>query len=69
MNVILNCLPRGTAVKPDDVIVDDYKLDMTAGNENPLDKVSFYDDVQSTIKRKIEPHKVTNMLPLHFQVC
>jgi len=52
-------LPDGSGVVPGDVIVDILKQNLTAGNSNPLDKVSFYDTYESTEKRTLKHSDVT----------
>ncbi|KAK9800297.1 hypothetical protein WJX73_006473 [Symbiochloris irregularis] len=67
VKAVLDCNRTGTSVHEDDVIVDEYSVHMTAGNQNPLDKVSFYDFAFSETKRRVSKDQVSNLLPVNFQ--
>lgn len=52
-------LPSGSGVGAEDIMVDILKQNLTAGNDNPLDKVSFYDLAESSDKRLLRHSDMT----------
>ena len=65
---IADLLPKGSGVGAADIIVDILKQNLTAGNSNPLDKVSFYDTDGSTEKRVLRHTDVTALQLQNFEV-
>ena len=68
VQALLDCNRTGTTVHPDDVIVDDYSIHMTAGDNNPLDRVSFFNYADDDSKRKVREDQVSYLLPKNFRV-
>jgi hypothetical protein len=70
---IADLLPSGSRVGRDDIIVTSLRLNLTAGNSNPLDNVSFFDMYESTEKRvlkhsdmtalQLQNHEVNTLFP------
>lgn len=56
---IADLLPSGSRVGRDDIIVTSLRLNLTAGNSNPLDNVSFFDMYESTEKRVLKHSDMT----------
>jgi len=65
---IVDLLPSGSGVGVEDIIVTSLKLNLTAGNSNPLDKVSFYDMYESTEKRVLKHSDMTALQLQNFEV-
>ncbi|KDD74334.1 hypothetical protein H632_c1392p0, partial [Helicosporidium sp. ATCC 50920] len=60
---------RGSGPRPraEDVILHDNKISFSMRDSNPLDRVHFFDDLESTEKRALRPHQITSMLAANFQ--
>ena len=39
-------------------------MDLTKGDSNPMDNVSFFDYPQSTEKRRVPQHQISTMFPI-----
>ena len=52
----------------DDVIISEVKVDLTKGDRNPMENVSFFDYPESTEKRKVPPHQISTMFPICSRV-
>lgn len=59
---IAGYLPSGSGVTHEDIIILALKHDLTAGNNNPLKKVSFFDHYGSDIKRGLREEDMTALL-------
>ena len=46
----------------EDIIILNHKIDLTAGNSNPLEKVSFFDHYGSETKRGLREKDMTALL-------
>lgn len=55
-------------VNEGDIVVDSLNIGMTAGRQNPMDRVHFYDHADSSDKRHLRPDQVSDMLPAAFEV-
>lgn len=51
-------------LRADDIIISEVKVDLTKGDRNPMDNVSFFDYPESTEKRKVPPHQISTMFPI-----
>ena len=51
-------------LKADDIIISEVKVDLTKGDRNPMDNVSFFDYPESSEKRKVPPHQISTMFPI-----
>ena len=58
----LACTPT-PSLTPDDIILADIPIDLTAGAANPLDRVSFFHHAGSTSKFRMRKDDVSGMLP------
>ena len=65
---IAGCVVNGS-VAPADIIVSEISIGMTAGDQNPVNKVHFYDYADSTTKRTLKQSQVSHLLPNIFQAC
>ena len=52
-----------SSVSPDDLIICEIPIDLTAGAANPLDRVSFFHHAHSTTKFRMRKDEVSAMLP------
>ena len=57
---------KGTSLRPEDIVVQNLKIDYAKGNKNPVDYVSFFQEYDSTTKFHIAEEKVSSMLPRVF---
>ena len=46
-----------------DIIVSEAKVDLTKGDQNPMDNVSFFDYPESTEKKTVPRHHISAMFP------
>ncbi len=51
-------------LRAEDIIISEVKVDLTKGDRNPMDNVSFFDYPESTEKRKVPPHQISTMFPI-----
>ena len=51
-------------LREDDIIISQVKVDLTKGDSNPMDNVSFFDYPQSTEKRRVPQHQISTMFPI-----
>lgn len=51
------------SVNPDDLIICEIPIDLTAGAANPVDRVSFFHHAHSTTKFRMRKDEVSAMLP------
>ena len=56
---IAGYLPSGSGVGHEDIIIVVLKINLTAGNTNPLEKVSFFDSYGSNKKRGLRESDMT----------
>lgn len=56
---IAGYLPSGSGVTHEDIIIVTLKINLTAGNANPLEKVSFFDSYGSNKKRGLRESDMT----------
>ena len=59
---IAGYLPSGSGVTHEDIIIFTLKVNLTAGNSNPLEKVSFFDHYGSEQKRGLKDSDMTALL-------
>ena len=59
---IAGYLPSGSGVSHEDIITTTLKIDLTAGNSNPLEKVSFFDHYGSEKKRGLRESDMTALM-------
>eukprot|EP00727_Mastigamoeba_balamuthi_P000972 m51a1_g10872 hypothetical protein (618) ;mRNA; r:788-3050 len=52
-----------------DIIVAPYKLHYSMGDQNPVDRVCFYDDKSPARSKKIPREEVSALIPMQFQEC
>jgi HD superfamily phosphohydrolase len=58
----------GNLLKPDDIIVQNLKVDYAMKDRNPVDNILFYTDPNQTTKAiKIPKQKVSSLIPDQFQ--
>lgn len=58
----------GNLLKPEDVIVQNLKIDYAMKERNPVDNIHFYRDPRQTTKAlSIPKHKVSSLIPDQFQ--
>lgn len=55
-------LPQGSGVTHEDIITLLLRIDLTAGNSNPLENVSFFEGYSSTTKRWLRETDMTALL-------
>jgi hypothetical protein len=55
--------PAAYSVNPDDLIICEIPIDLTAGAANPMDRVSFFHHAHSTSKFRMRKDEVSAMLP------
>ena len=46
-----------------DIIISEAKVDLTKGDQNPMDNVSFFDYPESTEKKTVPRHHISAMFP------
>lgn len=51
-------------LREEDIIISEVKVDLTKGDKNPMDNVSFFDYPESKEKRKVPPHHISAMFPV-----
>ncbi|KAL3337170.1 hypothetical protein AABB24_029694 [Solanum stoloniferum] len=51
----------------EDVIVNNVKIDLTSGRNNPLERISFFQDYDSFEKSHIKDDRVSHLLPACYQ--
>jgi hypothetical protein len=54
--------------RPQCIRAQEVKIDHSMARSNPLDHVSFFDDLSSTSARKLKPEQISSMVPPCFQV-
>ena len=54
-------------LRPDDIVVQNMKIDWSMKDKNPVDHVFFYQDMRSDAKFSIPKEKVSTLLPNVFQ--
>ncbi|KAF3431286.1 hypothetical protein FNV43_RR26016 [Rhamnella rubrinervis] len=57
----------GVSLREEDVAVSNIKIDLTRGRKNPLERVNFYQDFESTEKFPIQDDRVSHLLPTFYQ--
>ena len=65
---IAGYLPSGSGVTHEDIIMPTLKIDLTAGNSNPLEKVSFFDHYGSDKKRGLRESDMTALMLQYYEV-
>ena len=58
---------NGVQLRPEDLIVHNMKIDFCMKEKNPVDKVFFFQGLESTEKFTIQKEKVSSLLPDVFQ--
>ena len=53
--------PDGSSLSAGDIIVMEVAIDLTAGNRNPLDNVSFFENLGSTAKFPLRNEHMTRI--------
>lgn len=57
----------GINLKEEDIAVSNIKIDLTRGEENPLNRVHFFQDYDSTSKFSIDKERISQLLPASCQ--
>jgi HD superfamily phosphohydrolase len=57
----------GLALRAEDIILQENKIDFSMRNRNPLDSVSFYDDLESAGKRSLRADQISSMVVASFE--
>lgn len=57
----------GIKLRPEDIIVQENKINYSMRNLNPLDNVHFYDYIGSTEKRTLKPDQISSMVASSFE--
>lgn len=57
----------GETLMEEDVAVSNVKIDLTHGKDNPLDRISFFQDHTSDKKFPIADERVSHLLPSYYQ--
>ncbi|KAG6557791.1 hypothetical protein Mapa_000558 [Marchantia paleacea] len=56
----------GVELREEDVVVNNQKIDLTRGQEDPVRSVSFFQDYESNEKFKIQKERISHLLPSFF---
>ncbi|KAJ7953628.1 deoxynucleoside triphosphate triphosphohydrolase SAMHD1-like [Quillaja saponaria] len=57
----------GTTLREDDIVVSNVKIDLTRGRKNPLERISFFQDYESSEKFSIKDDRISHLLPAFYQ--
>lgn len=55
-------------LRPENIIIDEVKVDLTRGNSNPMDNVSFFYFANDTEKFTMTPNQTSSMFPMNCRV-
>jgi deoxynucleoside triphosphate triphosphohydrolase SAMHD1 len=59
---------HGVFLKAEDVIIQENRIDYSMQDRNPLERVHFYDVLESREKRKLKPADISSMVVASFEV-
>ncbi|TKY69852.1 Deoxynucleoside triphosphate triphosphohydrolase SAMHD1-like [Spatholobus suberectus] len=57
----------GVTLKEEDVAVNNVKIDLTRGRENPLGRIKFFKDYESKEKFSITDDRISHLLPAFYE--
>ncbi|XP_051120381.1 uncharacterized protein LOC127244085 isoform X2 [Andrographis paniculata] len=57
----------GTALREEDVVVSNVRIDLTRGDSNPLDSIKFFKDYESEETFSIPDNRISHLLPSSYQ--
>ncbi|XP_020410036.1 deoxynucleoside triphosphate triphosphohydrolase SAMHD1 homolog isoform X2 [Prunus persica] len=66
-DIICSQKSGGVTLKEEDVAVSTVKIDLTHGRMNPLERINFFKDYDSSEKFRIPDDRISHLLPRFFQ--